>query len=208
MMWALLASLFLAAFFALLDGWYFLRALLVLLRAHLQPAVRDLLCEHSFSSLVLPHDLDLLLHMNNARYQREADLARFAHFKPIGLLGALRALRAGMVMSGCAVRYRRSLRLLQRFEIRTRLLCWDDKAFYVEQRFVTPADGFVCAVLLSCQHVQGSSPEKVVQFLCKRKVESPEFPEEVKHWISYNETSSQKLRAESGIGVSRDCKNQ
>ncbi|XP_029448000.1 protein THEM6 [Rhinatrema bivittatum] len=205
-MWALLTALSAAAFFALLDGWYFLRASLVLARSRLQPAVRDLLREHSFSGLVLPHDLDLLLHMNNARYLREADLARFAHFTRSGLLGALRALGAGIVMGGCAVRYRRSLRLLQRFHIRSRLLCWDERAFYVEQRFVTPADGFVCAVLLNRQHVQGSSPEQVVQFLCKKKVESPEFPEEVKHWISYNETSSQKLRAESGIGS--DPKNQ
>nr|XP_033785496.1 protein THEM6 [Geotrypetes seraphini] len=207
-MWALLAALSVAAFFALLDGWYFVRAALLLLRPRLRPAARDLLAEHRFSSLVLPHDLDLLMHMNNARYSREADLSRFALLKSVGLLGALRALRAGMVMSGCAVRYRRSLRLLQRFHIRSRLLCWDDRAFYLEQRFVTPDDGFVCAVLLSRQHVQGSSPEKIVQFLCKRKVESPEFPEEVKHWINYNETSSQKLRAESGIGISKDSKNQ
>ncbi|MEE6462984.1 hypothetical protein FKM82_005728, partial [Ascaphus truei] len=159
-----------AAFFALLDGWYFLRAFLAVLRARLQPVVKDLLKEHTFSGLVLPHDLDFLLHMNNSRYLREADFARLSFFTRSGLFGALHSLGAGMVMAACTVRYRRSLRLLETFEIRTRLLCWDDKAFYVEQRFVSPRDGFVCAVLLSRQHIMGISPDKVVQSMCKRKV--------------------------------------
>ncbi|XP_075437642.1 protein THEM6 [Ascaphus truei] len=191
-----------AAFFALLDVWYFLRAFLAVLRARLQPVVKDLLKEHTFSGLVLPHDLDFLLHMNNSRYLREADFARLSFFTRSGLFGALHSLGAGMVMAACTVRYRRSLRLLETFEIRTRLLCWDDKAFYVEQRFVSPRDGFVCAVLLSRQHIMGISPDKVVQSMCKRKVESPEFPDELMHWINYNDNSSQKLRAESGISNS------
>ncbi|XP_063307060.1 protein THEM6 [Pelobates fuscus] len=206
-MWILVLVLGLtAALFSILDVWYFLRAFLAILRARLQPVVKDLLKEHTFSSLVLPHDLDFLLHMNNSRYLREADFARLSFFTRSGLFGAIHSLGAGMVMAACTARYRRSLRLLETFEIRSRLLCWDDKAFYVEQRFVAPKDGFVCAVLLSRQHIIGNSPDKVVQSMCKRKVESPEFPEEVLHWIKYNDTSSQKLRAESG--ASNNTKDQ
>ncbi|KAM8966511.1 protein THEM6 [Pelodytes ibericus] len=202
-MWVLVLVLGLTtALFSLLDVWYFLRAFFAVLRARLQPVVKDLLKEHSFSSMVLPHDLDFLFHMNNSRYQREADFARLSYFTRSGLFGAIHSLGSGMVMAACTIRYRRSLRLLEPFEIRTRLLCWDEKAFYVEQRFVAPKDGFVCAVLLSRQHIIGNSPDKVVQSMCKRKVESPEFPEEVLHWINYNDTSSQKLRAESGVSDS------
>lgn len=32
------------------------------------------------------------------------------------------------------------------------------------------------------------------------QVEPPELPEDVQHWIAYNEASSQLLRAESGLG--------
>ncbi|KAM9308847.1 LOW QUALITY PROTEIN: protein THEM6 [Gastrophryne carolinensis] len=199
-MWAGLLSLgAAAAAFSLLDVWYFLRAFLAVAWARLQPPVKDLLREQSYGGLVLPHDLDFLLHMNNSRYLREADFARLAYFTRGGLFGALHSLGAGMVMAACTVRYRRSLRLLEAFQIRTRLLCWDERAFYLEQRFVAPRDGFVCAVLLSRQHIIGSAPDKVVQSMCKRKVESPEFPDEVMHWIDYNDNSSQKLRAESGI---------
>ncbi|KAM4688722.1 protein THEM6 [Discoglossus pictus] len=199
-MWLLVLVLGLVAIlFSILDVWYFLRAFLAVAKARLQPHVKDLLKEHTYSSIVLPHDLDFLLHMNNSRYLREADFARLSYFTRSGLFGAIHSLSAGMVMAACTVRYRRSLKLFENFEIRTRLLCWDDKAFYVEQRFVAPRDEFVCAVLLSRQHIMGNSPDKVVQSMCKRKVESPEFPEEVVHWISYNDNSSQKLRAESGI---------
>ncbi|KAB1258206.1 Protein THEM6 [Camelus dromedarius] len=188
------------AYFALLDGWYLVRVPCAVLRARLlQPRVRDLLAEQSYAGRVLPSDLDLLLHMNNARYLREADVARAAHLARCGVLGALRSLGARAVLAASCARYRRSLRLLEPFEVRTRLLGWDDRAFYLEARFISLRDGFVCALVRSRQHVLGTSPERVVQHLCKRRVEPPELPEDLQHWIAYNEASSQLLRAESGL---------
>ncbi|XP_016071902.1 PREDICTED: protein THEM6 [Miniopterus natalensis] len=164
------------AYFALLDGWYLVRVPCAVLRARLlQPRVRDLLAEQRYAGRVLPSDLDLLLHMNNA---------------PLG---------ARAVLAASCARYRRSLRLLEPFEVRTRLLGWDDRAFYLEARFISLRDGFVCALLRSRQHVLGTSPERVVQHLCKRRVKPPELPEDVQHWIAYNEASSQLLRVESGL---------
>lgn len=162
------------AYFALLDGWYLVRVPCAVLRARLlQPRVRDLLAEQSYAGRVLPSDLDLLLHMNNARYLREADVARAAHLARCGVLEALRALGARAVLAASCARYRRSLRLFEPFEVRTRLLGWDDRAFYVEARFISLRDGFVCALLRSRQHVLGTSPERVVQHLCKRRVSVP-----------------------------------
>lgn len=199
-MLALLAALLALAlaYFALLDGWYLLRVPCAALRARLlQPRVPDLLADSAHAGRVLPADLDLLLHMNNARYLREADVARVAHLTRCGVLGALRALGGRAVLAASCVRYRRSLRLLEPFEVRTRLLGWDDRAFYLEARFVSLRDGFVCALLRSSQHVLGTSPERVVQHLCKRRVEPPELPEDLLLWIGYNKASSQLLRAEN-----------
>lgn len=175
MLGLLVGSLALAlAFFALLDGWYLVRVPCAVLRARLlQPRVRDLLAEQRYSGRVLPSDLDLLLHMNNARYLREADVARAAHLTRSGVLGALGDLRAHTVLAASCARYRRSLRLFEPFEVRTRLLGWDDRAFYLEARFVSLRDGFVCALLRFRQHVLGTSPDRVVQHLCKRRVSSP-----------------------------------
>ncbi|KAL4671082.1 hypothetical protein H8959_003791 [Pygathrix nigripes] len=182
------------AVFALLDGWYLVRFPCAVLRARLlQPRVRDLLAEQRFPGRVLPSDLDLLLHMNNARYLREADFARTAHLTRCGVLGALRELRAHSVLAASCARHRRSLRLLEPFE------------FYLEARFVSLRDGFVCALLRFRQHLLGTSPERVVQHLCQRRVEPPELPADLQHWISYNEASSQLLRMESGLSdVTKD----
>ncbi|XP_043831226.1 LOW QUALITY PROTEIN: protein THEM6 [Dromiciops gliroides] len=205
MLWLLVALGLVAAYFSLLDGWYLVRVPLAVLRARLlQPPVRDLLAEQSYAGRVLPSDLDLLRHMNNARYLREADVARAAHLARCGVLGALRALGAHAVLAASCARYRRSLRLLEPFEVRTRLLGWDGRAFYLESRFISGRDGFVCALLLFRQHVLGTTPDQVVQYLCKRRVESPELPEDLQHWINYNEASSQKLRAEFGLSSTKD----
>lgn len=162
------------AYFALLDGWYLVRVPCAVLRARLLlPRVRDLLAEQRYANRVLPSDLDLLLHMNNARYLREADVAYVSHQARCGVLGALPALGASAVLGASCVRYRRSLRLLEPFEVRTRLLGWDDRAFYLEARFISLRDGFVCALLRARHHVLGTSPERVVQHLCKRRVSAP-----------------------------------
>lgn len=144
--------------------------------------------------------------MNNARYLREADVARITHLIRCGILGALRELGASTVLAASCARYRRALHLFEPFEVRTRLLGWDDRTFYLEARFVSLRSGFVCALLRFRQHVLGTSPERIIQHLCKRRVEPPELPEDLKHWVTYNEVSSQLLRAESGL--SKDTKAQ
>ncbi|XP_018098257.1 protein THEM6-like [Xenopus laevis] len=82
---------------SLLDVWYFIRGTLVVLKSRIQPVVKDLLKEHSYLGKVLPHDLDFLLHMNNSRYLREADFARFALYTHSGLFQAMHSLGCSMV---------------------------------------------------------------------------------------------------------------
>lgn len=166
--WAAVAA---AALFALLDGWYLLRVPLSVLWARwLLPPAWDLLAEQSVGGLVLPADLDFLGHMNNARYLREADVARVVHLTRCGLLRAARALGAHLVLAASCCRHRRALRGLERFAVRTRLLGWDERAFLLEHRFVSRRDGFVCALLLVRLHLVGASPGRAVEHLCRRKV--------------------------------------
>ncbi|XP_059200823.1 protein THEM6-like [Centropristis striata] len=185
--------------FCTLDVWYFLRGAQVFFEAWFQPRILDLLAEQSFEGMVLPHDLDYMGHMNNSRYLRECDFARFHHYMRNGLFMASRKLGARLVVGASTIRYRRSLAFREVFEIRTKIVGWDEKAFYVEQRFVSKKDGFVSAVMLCRQNVVHCSPERIIEFVCKRKIECPEFPEDLKHWISFISASSQALRAESGL---------
>ncbi|XP_029931257.1 protein THEM6-like isoform X2 [Myripristis murdjan] len=185
--------------FCSLDVWYFLRGAHVFVHAWFQPRIWDLLAEQSINGIVLPHDLDYFGHMNNSRYLRECDFARFCHYMRSGIFMGSCKMGAKLIVGASTIRYRRSLGLGEAFEIRTKILGWDEKAFYLEHRFVSKRDGFVSAVMLCRQNVVRGSPEKLIEFICKRKIECPEFPEDLKHWISFISASSQALRAESGL---------
>ncbi|XP_051944291.1 protein THEM6-like [Hippocampus zosterae] len=197
-MWLLLLLAALLALFCSLDVWYFIRAAAVFVRAWLQPPVRDVTAEQVMTGRVAPRDIDMC-HMNNARYLRECDFARFSLYMRNGVFKALRALKASMVVGATTIRYRRPLCIGESYELRSRVVTWDDKAFFLEQRFVSSKDGVVCAIMYCKQTVLRSSPDKIMQYLCKRKVECPEFPEDLQHWINFISASSQNLRAESGL---------
>ncbi|XP_028971716.1 protein THEM6 isoform X1 [Esox lucius] len=185
--------------FSSVDVWYFLRGVVVAVQAWFLPPVWDVLAEQSVPGRVLPHDLDYMGHMNNARYLRECDFARFHYYMRNGIFRTLHSLRATMVVGASTIRYRRSLAFWEAFDLRTRIVAWDDKSFFVEQQFVSQRDGFISAVMLCRQNVLRSNPESILQLLCKRKVECPDYPEELQHWISFISASSQALRAQSGL---------
>ncbi|XP_061653661.1 protein THEM6-like [Phyllopteryx taeniolatus] len=197
-MWLVLLLGALLALFCSLDVWYFARAAAAVIRAWLQPPVRDVTAEQVTTGRVAPRDIDMC-HMNNARYLRECDFARFSLYVRNGVFKALRALKASVVVGASTIRYRRPLCIGEAYELRSRVVTWDDKAFFLEQRFVSSKDGLVCAVMYCKQTVIRSSPDSIVQYLCKRKVECPEFPEDLQHWINFISASSQSLRAESGL---------
>ncbi|XP_034089734.1 LOW QUALITY PROTEIN: protein THEM6-like [Gymnodraco acuticeps] len=198
MWWLLWLIAPLLVLFCSLDVWYFLRVAAVLLRAWFQPQIRDITAEQTLTGWVSPHDIDMC-HMNNARYLRECDFARLSLYIRNGVFKGLRALKASMVVGATTIRYRRALCIGEGFELRSRIVTWDDKAFYLEQRFVSTKDGLVCAVMYCKQSIIRSSPDKIMQHLCKRKVDCPEFPEDLQHWVNFISASSQALRAESGL---------
>jgi acyl-CoA thioesterase FadM len=90
--------------------------------------------------IVWPNDLDLNLHMNNGRFLTVMDLGRFDLTFRTGLGGLMLKRRWRPVVGSAKIRYRRSLDPFQRFELHTRLLAWDDKWFYLEQRFLRHGD--------------------------------------------------------------------
>lgn len=100
---------------------------------------------------VWPHDLDPSMHMNNGRYLTLMDLGRLDILARSGLLRA--AWRHGWtpIASGIQIRYRRELRLLQRFRLETQLVGWQSHLVIMEQRFVIeggPHDGQTAAYAL------------------------------------------------------------
>ncbi len=125
-----------------------LRLIAYLLTARFRPTL-DL--PHGVSRLtfrVWPHDLDVSLHMNNARYLAMMDLGRFDVMIGSGLWRDILRHRWTPIVSKVAIRFRRELRLFQRIRLETRILTWDKDGVVMEQVFLIvggPRDGQVAA---------------------------------------------------------------
>ncbi len=76
---------------------------------------------------VWPTDLDINVHMTNARYFSVMDLGRTDLMIRVGLGGAILRNRWQPVLGAANIRFRRSLKPFQRFTLVSRVLCWDEK---------------------------------------------------------------------------------
>ena len=97
--------------------------------------------------LVFPNDLDLNLHMNNGRYLTIMDLGRYDMIFKSGLLGVVKEQGWFPVLSTGAIRFRRSLRAFQRFELTTQIVWWDEKWFFIEHVFKVGSEVYCRALV-------------------------------------------------------------
>lgn len=88
-------------------------------------------------------DLDELRHMNNGAYLTTLDHARQELVVRTGLWKRMRDAGMYPVVGAQTIAYRKSLKLGERYTIESRFLGLDDRAAYLEQRFVV--DGEVYA---------------------------------------------------------------
>jgi acyl-CoA thioesterase FadM len=88
---------------------------------------------------VLPTDLDVQMHMNNGRYLSLMDLGRIDLLVRSGF--AKEASKRGWfpVVGTGLIDYKRSLTVFEGYELKTRLVGWDERWFYLEQQFVKGA---------------------------------------------------------------------
>ncbi len=92
---------------------------------------------------VLPNDCDINFHMNNGRYLSFMDLGRLHLVAQIRLLRVILRKRWGAALGAAEINFIRPLAPFQKFELVTRLVTWDEKYAYMEQRF--ESDGMLCA---------------------------------------------------------------
>lgn len=113
-----------------------LRLLLCLLTAPFRPRLTGPHDASRLSFRVWPHDLDLSLHMNNARYLALMDLGRLDVLLGTGLWREVVRHRWTPIASKVAIRFRRELKLFQRIRLETRILTWDGTNVVMEQVFL------------------------------------------------------------------------
>jgi len=145
-------------------------------------------------SLCWTTDLDYFFHMNNGKYFKEMDFARFDFYFRTGCSAYIEARpKMFVVQHGASIRYRRSIDAFVPFKVVTRLIFWDERSLYFEQSFVSLHDGFVRAVAICKNTVVGGS---VVEMLASVGAKSaPAMPKEVELWLASQEITSSRLRS-------------
>lgn len=133
---------------------------------------------------VHPADLDLYRHVNNGVYLQMMDVARSNLLADLGAFNRLKERGWYPVVASSTMTYRRSLRLWDRFELRTRVLGWDPRIVYLEQSFWKSdqmyARGLVAARFLARNGDRVSGDDLAA--LLEPGTTSPELPEDVRGW--------------------------
>jgi len=126
-----------------------IRLLWLLLSAAFRPVLK---LPHDASVIrtrVWPNDLDTNWHMNNGRYFTIMDLGRFDLLSRAGAWAKMSRKKWGPVLGAATIRYRQPLEVFEPFDLETRVLCWDERWVYIEQRFIIghgPKAGGVAAI--------------------------------------------------------------
>lgn len=123
----------------------YLRLLRVLLAARFRERIDILNGESRVGFRVLPNDLDLNMHMNNGRYFTIMDLGRIDLIVRCGLFSIMMNKKWMPVVGTTKMSFFRSLSPFQHYTVRTSLIGWDAKWFYIEQAFLCD-DGKVAAL--------------------------------------------------------------
>ncbi|SMR83406.1 Acyl-CoA thioesterase FadM [Aliiroseovarius halocynthiae] len=136
-----------------------------------------------------PWDIDLWRELNNGRTLTMYDLGRIPLASRTGLSRALLKNRWGLTMAGASVRYRKRIRTFARFEMRSRLVGWDDRFFYVEQTMWLGKD---CANQIVYRSAvtdrNGIVPTDKVRIAIGHTGTPPALPDWVQAWIAADAT--------------------
>lgn len=138
---------------------------------------------------VLPNDLDLNMHMNNGRYLTIMDLGRLDLLARCSLAGVAFKRRWQPLVGGVNIYYRYSLAPFQKYRLHTKVVAWDEKWFFIEQRFTRKNRLIALAHVKALFRGDGRNlkPEEVLK-AAHVNIDPPEVPEKIKVWLKMDET--------------------
>jgi acyl-CoA thioesterase FadM len=171
----------------------FVRIPALAIRQHLWPLPPlGLLEEDCMTMRVWPNGIDFNLHLNNARYLSVMDYGRMHLLARTRLLEHVIRSRWTPLVGAAWVTYRRSLPLFAQFTLSSRLVCWDERWFYIEQIFTGSAGmaavGWVKGAL---RGVDGTLAPQMVLDAIEPGIVSPPMPDSIAAW---NELTREKLQ--------------
>jgi acyl-CoA thioesterase FadM len=110
------------------------------------------LVESELSLRVLPNDVDIKK-ITNDRYFALLDLGRLDIAFRMGLLKKMIRKNWVPVATFFTIRFRYPLKVFQKYQLRTRIIYWDDRTFYFHQDF--ERKGRIVATAYSCSTLLG-----------------------------------------------------
>lgn len=126
--------------------------LLLLVMSSLWRKPMSVLDESVMNFRVLPNDIDISK-ITNDRYIALMDLGRMDVAFRVGLLGPMFKRKTVPLATFDTIRFRYPLKVFQKYQLKTRVIWWDDSTFYFKQNFERKgrvlATGYVCATLLA-----------------------------------------------------------
>ena len=138
----------------------------------------SILDETTINLIVLPNDIDITK-VTNDRYNAIMDLGRMDFAFRIGLRNAMVKNKWIPVATFITVRFRYPLKIFQKYQLKTRIIWWDENVFYWEQLFQRKgrivATGHVCGTV----HKNGIVPSKDILAIIGPSVSKPDRPETV-----------------------------
>ncbi len=164
----------------------------------------DILDPVALRMIALPSDCDFNFHVNNARYLRLMDIGRLAVVTRSGLLGSMFRNQWGAVVGAAEIEFLRELPFLSRFTLESRVVGWDAKWFYFEQRFLRRGElAAVGRVQVVVRDGRKSVPTaEVIADLGPIRT-SPALPSSFEHLASPSEHRQGRRRA-IGVQITMD----
>lgn len=137
---------------------------------------------------VWPNDLDINGHMNNGRYLTLMDLGRLDLIVRTGMVRTVLRRKWFPLVGSATILFRRASGLFETYQLKSHLICWDEKWFFIEQRF--ERDGEVIAVgwvkgLLRGR--DGNIPSSEVLRSINADMPSPQMPPAIRLWQQFHE---------------------
>lgn len=162
----------------------FIRILKDMFLASRMPRFTKMTETHVSQHICWPHDLDFWLELNNGRAMSLYDIGRTGLAQRAGLITAVRKNRWGLTMAGSITRFRRRIHGFERFEMRSRAVCWDDKFMYLGQTMWKRNGDCASHVVFRAAVTNKSgliAPQTVLKAM-GRDDPSPEMPDWLRSW--------------------------
>lgn len=136
---------------------------------------------------VWPTDLDVYNHMNNGVFLTLMDLGRYDQGLRTGIWQEWNRRGWFPIVVNSTISYRKALLPWQKFTIETKVLGWDEIAYYIEQRFVRDGEIYARAIMRGrfLKRSWGTlTPQEVMEGSGGWPGKKPVVPKWVKDWAA------------------------